>query len=851
MKILRFLVSLIMLMGAIPLGAYAAPVASNPYGLSVTQVNKNYKDVNVTFQDLSGLKKVSDKVKVDLTMTYDGNVTQKATVTKSPASIISIKAPTFGTFYTKVTFYKSGKTVKTVTKTVNIIADEYNIAPIVATFPVVYFSLNLNKITEKADGTPVPTIVSLQRPDAYNWDKLPENVYWQPNLTKLQVQTQTNFDTKTNKMADYVKTLVQANPDAKFNLYINDAYSKYILRLLIANGVPESNFHVFLLSDGSGSYAKFKEAFNNDNPQATYDAQKTGWENAVADSAANKKQDLSRATGYSSSRYATMLANEYENIEWWVARKTDTFVSPNTAFVDKYIKTSARVIAQNMNTMLTALSEEQKVEFKALYNFNNQMFAKADQEHKKVMMILGSRANATSEPDFRSYAKFLMKHYGNDYVYYYKGHPATPTGVNPDKAKELADLGIIDVESSIPAELILYFYPDIYMAGYSSSTYASVQKDEMAAGIFNRTKTEALADTSLASLASRDAFKFYIKRQADVSAYPGTVAENDNFYVEFSAGYLASKENKFDFAIYDATKDLLMYYKKIAENEYQIVGVSVTFAEPTGFANKLDVNKGTLEATWANQPAAEKYEVRYRLKYNATWKTVIVDNPSFTLSNLVKGQTVEYRVKPFMTLAGKDFKGSESAVQPVLVLDKNCSTTLSYAKRTLKVSWAATKPAYGTMSYKVYYRVNGGRWAVKTTKYTNTTITSVKSSGRYEVKVAPVKLVGELNYKGASGKPAFRYVRAGIISKISTGRTTATVTVGKLAHTTGYEFIYSTDKSFKTAKKVKTLGASNVATKLEGLGSGRTYSVKMRPYKSVDGVIYSGSWTPVKTFSTK
>lgn len=137
-----------------------------------------------------------------------------------------------------------------------------------------------------------------------------------------------------------------------------------------------------------------------------------------------------------------------------------------------------------MLTALTAKGEVVENEFKNLYHFSETMFEDADKNGKQVMMFLGTRV--TGEADFEDYARFCMLYYGDEYEYYYKGHPATPTDMYPEKQNQLNSLGVHDVESSIAAELILYFYPNISMSGYDSTTFMSAS-EEMACCLFNKT----------------------------------------------------------------------------------------------------------------------------------------------------------------------------------------------------------------------------------------------------------------------------------------------------------------------------------------------------------------------------
>lgn len=117
------------------------------------------------------------------------------------------------------------------------------------------------------------------------------------------------------------------------------------------------------------------------------------------------------------------------------------------------------------------------------------MFKVAGDAGKDVMLILGTRTSG--EALFSDYVNFMKSYYGDSYAYYYKGHPTTPTGLDPEKQNLLESLGLTDVESSIAAELVLFFYPDIYLSGYPSSTFISVQNTDMACTLFNITKSSA------------------------------------------------------------------------------------------------------------------------------------------------------------------------------------------------------------------------------------------------------------------------------------------------------------------------------------------------------------------------
>ena len=361
--------------------------------------------------------------------------------------------------------------------------------------PQLYFTLYMKDITKDYS---IPSFVWLARPDSWNWDNLPTNVYAMPTVDKAEVLTHNNYDKMVSCTDAYIEELYSINPDSKFNLYINDFNSYLYLKLLAGNGIPEENYYVTLLSDGGASYKEFNNAFNSEDADfdadAKYDDMKAKLATLYTEVRTAKDYGAGQFTVDTSTfnQYAYVAAREMDNVEWWILRpRAGVLCSPDEEFINRVLnedKTDGIIVERNFASPLTSMSDEEKASLKSLYNFNNEIFEAADTQNKKAMMILGSWANASNEPDFESYVKFVKAYYGDEYVYYYKGHPNTPTSNHPDKQQQLEDLDLIDVESSINAELILFFYPDIYMCGYNSSTFMSVEKPEMACAMFNMAK---------------------------------------------------------------------------------------------------------------------------------------------------------------------------------------------------------------------------------------------------------------------------------------------------------------------------------------------------------------------------
>ncbi len=458
--------------------------------------------------------------------------------------------------------------------------DKYIIAPISGSMPQLYFTLYMDEIT--ADYT-IPAFVWLARPGSWNWDNLPDNVYAMPTVDISEVLVHNNYDRMVEITDAYIEELYSLDPNAKFDLYINDYNAYLYLKLMAGNGIPEENYYVTLLSDGGASNSAFNSAFNIE--EEGFDA-----DTVYADMAAKLETlyaEVREAEDYNwtqeftvntteFTKYAYVCAKEHDNVEWWLPRpragvlcstdeefintvlNVDTVKAPNENRADNII------IERNFANPLTNMDEEAKTALKALYNFSDDMFEAAESQGKKAMMILGSWAKPENEPDFESYVKMIMAYYGDEYVYFYKGHPNTPTALYPDKQAQLEELGLIDVESSINAELILFFYPDIYMCGYASSTFTSVYSEEMACALFNVSKDTAYSDEAY------DAYKeligFYATKLATPAEtiYASLCPETDHTYflMEFNRD-----DKPADIAIYDETAGTITYYN-LADGVY-------------------------------------------------------------------------------------------------------------------------------------------------------------------------------------------------------------------------------------------------------------------------------------------
>ncbi len=504
-------------------------------------VNKNYETIDFEVIQVENKQQIevtwSDTAYdfIDVTVKHGEQIVATQTVEASAMSV------TLDAYYGKHQVVLEGKKgndkVAEGRNDVAVSTDEYIIAPISGSMPQLYFTLNMKEITN--DYT-IPAFVWLARPDSWNWDNLPTNVYAMPNVDKAEVLKHDNYDLMVSSTDAYIEELYSINANAKFNLYINDFNSYLYLKLLAGNGIPEENYYVTLLSDGGASYKEFNNAFNSEDANFDADAKYADMATKLQTlyTEVRNAKDYNPGGSYTVdtttfNQYAYVCAKEMSNVEWWILRPREgVLCSPDADFINTVLttdKVEGIIEERNFANPLKEMTDDEKTALKALYNFNNEIFEAADTQGKKAMMILGSWAKPENEPDFEAYVRFTKLYYGDEFVYYYKGHPNTPTSNHPDKQKQLTDLDLIDVESSINAELILFFYPDIYMCGYNSSTFMSVEKPEMACAMFNMKKEACTAEY-------KDIIGIYLSKIDAESVYASlcTDAEHTYFLVEYN-----------------------------------------------------------------------------------------------------------------------------------------------------------------------------------------------------------------------------------------------------------------------------------------------------------------------------
>ena len=200
-------------------------------------------------------------------------------------------------------------------------------------------------------------------------------------------------------------------------------------------------------------------------------------------------------------------------------------------------------------------------------------------------------------------------------------------------------------------------------------------------------------------------------------------------------------------------------------------------------------------------------------------------------------------VAPTCAEAGKTEGSHCSVCGKVLVKQKKIPKLISLKKckitgiKNAVFTGKAIKPV-PVVKYK-------GKELVKGVDYT------VKYTANKAVGAATVTVTGIGRYGESVSKTFKINPKAVALSKLTAGKRQLTVTWKKGVVNTWYEIQYSLKKNFAGAKTIAIKKAATVKTVLKKLTTGKTYYVRIRAYKTVNGKKYFSAWSKAKSAKVK
>ena len=534
------------------------------------QIKDNLKNTTKVVLSIDNIPDKADIVRIDGMMVFNDVLYKEFSVCESAVKIkqnnnsLTIDTTAFGKWDITISMLRDDKILDSYKDELIVTSDIYNMAFIEASLPTLIYTLKMmnGSINHTEDGRLIPSIITLIRYDTYDWERLPENVYACPYIDNKKVDTWGKY----YHFCHYARELYRLNPESKFIFYFTDCFMYFELPqfLWIKNPIPEKNYTVRLISDGGLSYLYFKSAYDGKDDTMAIHQKMVDYLNIVrlrARETGELKTDDEPFGKGNLAVYVYAMLDVIKDSQWWLVRKNtdDTLAIKDKLFSEKIMK-DERITENNINILLSDILKSDKAkQFKSLYKFDDEIFNTV-KNNKKIMMILGSTKKVEDVSPVKPYIEILRKLYKDEFVYLYKEHPAYPFELNPEKNKELEEMGLMIIDSSIAAELLIYYHPEIYLSGYFTSTFLNSGSEKTNIALFNMGKTNALQRNDI-SIYAKD-MKIFItdlkhEQSNDYRYYIRWRMKNKNHKY-----YLIEYINSNRIAIYDVDDDTFKYFNK-------------------------------------------------------------------------------------------------------------------------------------------------------------------------------------------------------------------------------------------------------------------------------------------------
>lgn len=525
--------------------------------VSVAQVAENSKQVEVTWDNSS--EKIG---KITVVISRKSQEIAKKVITAN--NEIEAGSTVIDSIYGKVDVNVSiesvdGESKNIYTRETGVTASQYNVAYLNGTFPVSMFTLMMENQDSTDISSTEETYIYLERDMAYDWTKLPGNMHRVPVVDAERH----DFYSDMRLTAEWIKELYELNNNSTFTLYFTDNHIDVLCEFFVQNKIPTTAWNAIMFSDGAGTASYVSNTYGTSNGEETYNNLVTAWAEYLTSESPNYKSIEMYSLGL--PEYAPVLCNTMTNVKWYSGRMRAGENVTNTTFTSSLITAlkSNGFKEFYLNNLLNALDETEKEQFKALYHIDENTFIEAREQGKKVMMILGTSWSGEAG-SLENYINMTMAIYGDEYVYYYKGHPGYPTSAYPDR-KEIIDrinqteTKLYELDHSVAAEFFLFFFEDIEMIGYSSSTFAS-GTDANAAGVWGQ-------DTSYQYASLLETFLMSVTKDSLETTYGVTLTEGHTYYLVKYTDTMAVNKT---IGIYDVTDGILTNYFLDGENYVEV-----------------------------------------------------------------------------------------------------------------------------------------------------------------------------------------------------------------------------------------------------------------------------------------
>ena len=331
-----------------------------------------------------------------------------------------------------------------------------------ATLPTLYIAINM--LTHNK-----PSFMYMGRPNTIDITKIPDHVTMIANDDDMRLK---------------IAELNVANPNATFTFYMNDLRIAKVFSHFYSQGIPASRVKVVMLSDGTGTYNSFAEQFSSQNAMKNWEEAEDKYKAELAKTPAPYLYpDHFYGGDGGPNTFLTAPAIE-QNTSFWM-QWPELLVSDSADLKKHLQENGKRYNKVDPLKYYQSLSSENQQKFFTLVGLDkkwadgegdgtlkNQTIGEAlDASPNPNIIIIGTNPFGGGGNKTDAYIARVKAKYGDEYDYFFKGHPETTT--HP------ADKSIVVLPFRLPMEAIIWAYGNkiSVLGGYQSSLYMNAPKE--------------------------------------------------------------------------------------------------------------------------------------------------------------------------------------------------------------------------------------------------------------------------------------------------------------------------------------------------------------------------------------
>lgn len=269
-----------------------------------------------------------------------------------------------------------------------------------------------------------------------------------------------------------------------------------------------------------------------------------------------------------------------------------------------------------------------------------------------------------------------------------------------------------------------------------------------------------------------------------------------------------------------------------------------------------EAGTNTVDLSWSPVSGADGYTVQ--ILKNGKW--VSVGNfvgTSARISGLLPGSVNYVRIAAYASSNGKTYIGNYNtavkiettvgAINPRISAYANNFVTLTWDKQTAANGYEVFKYDASSKKYVLYKNI--------TNPNTNTCkVTGLASNKKYDFKVRAYQIDDSEKTYAPFGAVVSQYTsiaKPKLNSAKSTSKKKIKASWSKVGGASGYQVMWSTYKNFSKNYKTKSVKAKYSSKTVTTAQSKKTYYVRVRAYKTINGKKVYSQWSNTKKVKTK